>query len=306
MDTFTTRNPFSWRIGLHNTTNPCTLETLQPHGYDFSTTPITSAAFHSRVLALLSSHLSQSAQSPTNSPTPLPTISPLSAADALLRPSPRLSSLVALVSPWIDLSSADPLIASLSRQVLVLEAGHAAFCGVGTLLVPGPEPGLEVGAGAGGEEEAGGGGGGVGRVPRLLAYARCLRDVLGGAVCMQVLVRLPAGAVGGVSALEQIGSLAPFARPQFGGGKRASVMLDDVGGGGAGEVDAMDVWDSWNFVRDVCGYHARLGIGECPSCIPCFSDGLLPPCKGLGSVKSNIRWVYTSSASSPSPAYRDQ
>ena len=49
------------------------------------------------------------------------------------------SHLIALVSPWIDLCSPDPLIYNISRQVIHLEIAYAAFCGITNVIVPGPK-----------------------------------------------------------------------------------------------------------------------------------------------------------------------
>src|SRR5438034_11778787 len=112
--------------------------------YDMVTTPITTPHFHSRVLTLLSSHLSK-LQPPTfdrsrtlassHNTSPL-IIPPLSPGDSPLTPDESISHLVAVSSSWIDLCSPDPLIADVSRQVLMLEIAYAAFCGVSFAIIP--------------------------------------------------------------------------------------------------------------------------------------------------------------------------
>ncbi|MCJ1248952.1 methyltransferase protein [Trapelia coarctata] len=67
-----------------------------------------------------------------------PTVPPLSLPDTTLSPGGISSQLLALVSPWIDLCSPDPIIADVSRQVLYLEVAFAAFCGIEYIFVPGP------------------------------------------------------------------------------------------------------------------------------------------------------------------------
>ena len=114
--------------------------------YDMLTTPITTPRFHSRVLTLLSSHLSN-LQLPTydssrtlassHNTNPL-TIPPLSPDDSPLTPNESINQLVAVTSSWIDLCSQDPLIADISRQILTLEIAYAAFCGVSFVIIPGP------------------------------------------------------------------------------------------------------------------------------------------------------------------------
>ncbi|GJD01565.1 arginine N-methyltransferase skb1 [Colletotrichum higginsianum] len=49
-----------------------------------------------------------------------------------------LTTYIAYASPWIDLASTDPVVASVSRQVLNLEIAYANFCGVRSIIVPGP------------------------------------------------------------------------------------------------------------------------------------------------------------------------
>ena len=110
------------------------------------TTPITNHHFHSRVLSLLSSHLTNShplscdatGTMETTPNTKLLTVPPLSPDDTPLTPNDSISQIVGVTSSWVDLCSPDPLIADISRQVLLLEVAYAAFCGIGYLVIPGP------------------------------------------------------------------------------------------------------------------------------------------------------------------------
>ena len=104
------------------------------------TSPITTPHFHSRVLTLLSSSLSsQSAEDTTRTKNASPiVVSPLTPADTPLTPDDTISQIIGVASSWIDLSSPDPIIADVSRQVLQLELAYAAFCGVTYALIPGP------------------------------------------------------------------------------------------------------------------------------------------------------------------------
>ncbi|KAL8857435.1 MAG: hypothetical protein Q9178_005929 [Gyalolechia marmorata] len=118
---------------------PITLETVrqaQDCKYDMLTTPITTPSFHHRVRTLLSAHfldlnLGHDATTPT--------VSSLSATDTSITPSEAVSQLVGVASTWVDLSSPDPIIHNISRQVLELEISYASFCGLANVVVPGPK-----------------------------------------------------------------------------------------------------------------------------------------------------------------------
>src|SRR5207247_1966208 len=86
------------------------------------------ARFHRRVVELLSG--------PGCPPNPV--VSPLTAEDTTLFPAPYVSGLVAYASPWLDVCSPVPVVASVSRQVLNLEVDYANFCGVRSVIIPGP------------------------------------------------------------------------------------------------------------------------------------------------------------------------
>ncbi|KKK14106.1 hypothetical protein ARAM_006730 [Aspergillus rambellii] len=142
----------SFCIGQHESKRalPITSQAVQlahESNYDMLTTPITTSHFHSRVLGLLSSHFSNiqavsrdvSGTLATTENTRALTIPQLSPSDTHLTPNDAMSQLVGVTSSWIDLCSPDPLIADISRQVLMLEVAYAAFCGIGYLLIPGPK-----------------------------------------------------------------------------------------------------------------------------------------------------------------------
>ena len=129
-------------IGQHETGReaPLSVDTLaqaQSLGYDFVTTPLTTASFHQRLVSQLQAHLSGSNEL-------LPLISPLSPADTSLAPNASNSALMGIVSPWIDLASPDPIIAHASRQVLSMEVAFAAFCGISNVIIHGPDSEGEV------------------------------------------------------------------------------------------------------------------------------------------------------------------
>ena len=207
------------------------------------TTPITTPYFHSRVLSQLSCHLSD-AQKPaydasgtfgtTVNTIPL-TISPLSTADTHLTPNDSTSQLIGVTSTWIDLCSPDPLIASISRQVLGLEVAYAAFCGIGYLLIPGPR--LHHG-----DMHSEG----------LVYYARAVQDALSAAPYMQVHIWLRMFDDPDLE-VDEMGDLAPLARKEF-----VNPLDEDSSPKG----DPLGTWDAWDAIRRTCKYHGRLSVGE--------------------------------------------
>src|ERR1700742_2759449 len=107
-------------IGQHDTqrtspTSRYTLNHIQELGYDFVTTSITSSAFQTRVLKLVTDHFDALNQEPASSLAPLPQISPLTPEDTTPTPDDSNAPFVAVTSTWIDLGSLDPVIAHVSR-----------------------------------------------------------------------------------------------------------------------------------------------------------------------------------------------
>lgn len=203
------------------------------------TTPITTPHFHSRVLTLLSSSLSRYAvdsgeditQSRNASPVVIP---PLIPADTPLTPNESISQIIAVTSSWIDLSSPDPIIADVSRQVLRLELAYAAFCGVTYVVIPGPR--LR----------------GQGAVETEIAqYARAILDGLSQGPYMQLYIWLPM-IDHPDDQEEQMGDLAPFARQQFLDTDEAETKRLDIFGS----------WQAWDMIRSICKYPSRLCIGK--------------------------------------------
>jgi protein arginine N-methyltransferase 5 len=206
------------------------------------TVPITTSHFHSRVLGLLSSYLAD-LQSPTyddaigtmaTTPNTRPLVVPsLSTADSYLTPNDATSQLVGVTSTWIDLCSPDPLIADLSRQVLMLEVAYAAFCGIGYLLIPGPK--LHHGA----LHSEG-----------VLYYARAVQDALNLGPYIQFHIWLQM--VDNPEAeVDTMGDLAPLAREEY----------SQSDGGASVNTDPFGTWEAWDSIRKTCKYHTRLFVG---------------------------------------------
>ena len=212
--------------------------------YDMLTTPITTPHFHSRVLALLSSSLSESAASSgadvtlTHSASPV-VVDPLTPADTPLTPVDTTSELIAVISSWIVLSSSDPIIADVSSQVLKLELSHAAFCGITYVLMPGPR--------MHGRSEHDGG---------VLQYARAILDGLSQGPYMQLYVWLPMMDHSD-DHREGMGDLAAFVRERFRKQEDHSRRLDLFG-----------TWEVWDMIRSICKYSSRLFAGKPPASVP--------------------------------------
>ncbi len=146
-----------------------------------------------------------------------------------------MSQIIATTSSWIDLCSPDPLVADVSKQVLMLEIAYAAFCGISYVLIRGPRLHHQ------GSQETG-----------LIQYARAVQEVLATGSYMQVKIWLPMidhpenDVVG-------MGDLAAFARPDYVG--------EDQGEDALG-LDLYGTWDAWNIIRTFCRYHTRLCVGK--------------------------------------------
>ncbi|KAL3439227.1 PRMT5 arginine-N-methyltransferase-domain-containing protein [Aspergillus tetrazonus] len=234
----------SFCIGQHESkrTIPITSEVVQlahESNYDMLTTPITTPHFQSRVLSLLSSHLSNiQAVSHSDSGTLmtteniLPLVVPqLGPADTHLTPNEAMSQLVGVTSSWIDLCSPDPLIADLSRQVFMLEVAYAAFCGIGYLLIPGPKLHHK------GMHSDG-----------VMYYARAIQDALSLGPYIQFHIWLDMVDNQDLE-LDEMGDLAPLAREEF-----FDTEIEQP------KIDLFGTWDAWDAIRRTCKYHSRLFV----------------------------------------------
>lgn len=214
------------------------------------TSPITSPHFHSRVLTLISSHLSELTSFETSDHAsnrglpPAPIIPPLTPVDTPLTPGDTVSQIIAYSSPWIDLCSPDPLISNISRQVLNIEIAYASFCGVGNVIIPGPR------SYSSGSEESDG----------LVQYARAIQEALTIGSYIQIALHIPM--YGHEEAKDMTGDLKPFARDHLSIGK-AKINK---------EIDLFETWDAWNLIRGVCKYNSRLSVGKKP-----YYNILFPP-----------------------------
>lgn len=205
------------------------------------TSQITTDVFHSRVLALLSSTQSSATRSDgetraltCESPLWL-TVPPLSPLDTNLTPNESLNQVIGITSSWIDLCSPDPLVANVSKQVLMLEIAYAAFCGISYVLIPGPRLHHQV------VQKNG-----------LMQYARAVQEAMAVGSYMQVNIWLPM-IDHPENEIARMGDLAPFARPGY---------LCGDGREEGSELDLYGTWDAWNIIRSFCRYHTRLCVGK--------------------------------------------
>ena len=222
-------------IGQHetqrnNTVSSELLTQAQELGYDFLTIPITTTTFHERVVALVSEHYSLLNSNSISNHVPLPLISPLTPADTNLTPENSNVSRVAIVSPWMDLGSQDPIIAQISRQVFNLEVAYAAFSGVSNIVIHGPMEGADV-----------------------VQFARAIQEGLGLGPYVQLHVLLP---MSGELELE------------YGNVTHLSELINNSKDGqfeeDSEQHEPYAQWESWNTIRTICQYSHKLSIGtEC-------------------------------------------
>lgn len=257
-DSFESRNP-TFNIGQHDSTRDAPLtETeyghLLNHGVSreapshhrmfdvntaqlsFVTTPVTNNHFRDRVFELVKQHLDtldkagETSTTRANASRAEPILPPLTPKDTSLFPSAAVSTYTAYISPWIDLSSTDPIISSISRQVLNLEINYANFCGVKSIVILGPQ------------RDASPQGGNQG----LAHYSRAVEEALTVGSRLTFLIHIPMYREPGLES--QIETLSVL-RPQ-------SVPQDDIK-----EIDLFTAWDSWHHIRTVCNYDPRLYVG---------------------------------------------
>jgi protein arginine N-methyltransferase 5 len=189
------------------------------------TSPITNDHFHTRVLSLLNAY-SQSLSNGSQS-QPLPLIPALDHPDTPLGPNDTISQLVTFTSSWIDLSSPDPVIAHISRQVFHLEIAYAAFCGATTVVVPGPR----LAHGQNGVSQ----------------FARAIKEALATGAYVQLHIQLPMD--GSKETHEDdLGDLGRFA------------MFDSESREEATVTNSWSSWEAWNTIRTICKYNNRLSV----------------------------------------------
>ncbi len=239
--------------------------------YDMLTSPITTPTFHTRVLALVSNHITELERRP-NTELPLPTIPSLSPADTPLAPGDIIPHVLGVVSPWLDLCSPDPVVYGISRQVLELEVAYAAFCGIGNIILPSPR--LHHGR-LNGEG--------------LAQYAYTVQEALKIAQYVQLSIILPMMDDSEQDEDEVEGNLAHEARAKYTGlsdGHSQNTSMDSTRETSRGtdqndgasvrrrksaRFDFFGTWDAWNVIRTLCTYNARLFVGKNRNTSPLLS-----------------------------------
>ncbi|KAF7551289.1 hypothetical protein G7046_g7766 [Stylonectria norvegica] len=239
----------SFHIGQHDSHREAPLTDVQyghllNHGLSFVTTPITNGHFRERVFGLIAAHLAtldeagEKGTTRATSSRAEPILPPLTPKDTSLFPSAAVNTYTACISPWIDLSSADPVIANISRQVLNIEINYANFCGVRSILIQGPQQ----------DASRNGGNQGLGQ------YARAIEEALNVGNRLNFLIHMPMYREPGLeSSVETLSTLRP----------------GEVAKDGKKEIDLFTAWDTWHQIRTVCNYNTRLFVAlQIPKVMP--------------------------------------
>ncbi|KAI1364819.1 methyltransferase-like protein [Xylaria arbuscula] len=233
----------AFHIGQHDSTRYNTLTNIQygqvlNTGFRFVTTPITNAHFHERILKLVDESLSQAngQQKPGSRIDPI--VPPLTPEDTTLFPEVYTSGFVGYASPWLDLCSPDHVIASISRQVLNLEVNYANFCGVRSIIIPGPrQDSAQAGNGRG-----------------IAQYARAIQEALLIGTRVNLIIHLPMYREPGLD--EKVAQLSISKEAQ------AKAQSPE-------EIDIFTAWDSWHVIRTACEYDTRLFVAlRVPRALP--------------------------------------
>lgn len=198
---------------------------------------MTNSHFKSRIFELTKIHLqtlTESNELPTSTrtlPRAEPIVPPLTPDDTSLFPSPAVNTFTAYLSPWIDLASANPVIASISRQVLNLEINYANFCGIKSIVIAGPA------------QDASKDGGNQG----VAQYARAIQEALTVGSRMTIQIHTPMyREPNKESIVETLSSLS----------------LNEAKVEASNNIDLYTAWDSWHQIRTVCSYNQRLMVGK--------------------------------------------
>ncbi|PNS18405.1 Protein arginine N-methyltransferase skb1 [Sphaceloma murrayae] len=229
--------PPAFYIGHHDvnrgtTVSEALMDRARIIGYDMITTPITNVSFRDHVQKLLDGHRQTGHSSQDLSAMPLvPSLGP---EFTDLSPDSSTAAMIAQLSPWADVTSADELVAHISRQVIRIEIAYAAFCGIGNVILPplyrhhNKPP----------------------TVRAISAFADVVSQTLGIGPYLQILVPFPMDdqklADEDVLTYELEGHLE----------KGISANEDD----GRSKMDSMSPWDAWDHVRTTCNHASKLAV----------------------------------------------
>lgn len=202
-----------------------------------------------------------------------PEVPPLTSSDTALIPDSVISQLLGIVSTWIDVSSPDPVIYDVSRQVLKMEVAFAAFCGLTALILPTPR---QVSGRRNGQS--------------ISQYASAIREALEIGSYIQFSISMPMMETPQDPA-EDNSNLAHLARiahidgqmvrsPSQGSTlsrgidglsqkKDKEPVADDASRSSMESArrkvrvhDFLGTWDVWNVIRSFCNYSPRLFVSE--------------------------------------------
>lgn len=199
--------------------------------FGFVTTPITNEDFHERVVNLLRELSLDAKNSAQAGSIPDPVVPPLTIEDTTLFPSTYTSGLVAYASPWIDLCSPNHAVSSISRQVLNLEVSYANFCGIRSIIVPGPR------------QDAAKTGNGQG----ITQYARAIQEAFSIGTRVNLIIHIPMYREPGLEDKVALLSIDE---------DKSQTTLEGE------DIDLFSAWDSWHVIRSVCEYDSRLFVGK--------------------------------------------
>lgn len=198
---------------------------------------MTNSHFKNRIFELARIHLEtleeskEAATSTATLPRAEPIIPALTPDDTSLFPSPAVNTYTAYTSPWIDLGSSNPVIASISRQVLNIEINYANFCGAKSIVIPGPSRDASK---DGGNQS-------------IAQFSRAVQEALTVGNRLTFLIHMPMYREPG-----QEDSTVTL----------SSLEKNETKDDGSEEIDLYTAWDSWHQIRTVCNYNQRLLIGE--------------------------------------------
>ena len=198
------------------------------------TTPITTPHFQTNVQALLSSYYASRDHDSTPEALPFPLIPPLTPADTPLTPHESVGQLLATTSSWIDLTSPDPVIADVSRQVFNLEIAYAAFCGIPHVSITGPLLSRRSNSGGG-----------------LALFARAIQEALSVGPYLQLHIRLPLSPGYDDDVDEDPAHLSHIARFSTAG---------NSSNGAGGAAHQWQAWEAWDFIRTFCKFNMRVWV----------------------------------------------
>ncbi|KAH7040657.1 protein arginine N-methyltransferase [Microdochium trichocladiopsis] len=230
-------------IGQHDSARAEPLTDLQygqvlNSGFSYVTSPITNRHFHERIKALVASSIKDLEASTSSGSRPDPIVPPLTGDDTALYPSTYTSGYVAYSSPWLDLCSTNHVVSSISRQVLNLEIAYANFCGVRSIIIPGPRTdAVKAGNGQG-----------------IAQYARAIQEALLVGTRINIIIHLPMYREPGLE--EKVDLLSD--------GKS-----DSQNSSAKDSIDIFSTWDSWHVIRTTCEYDSRLVVAlRLPKMLP--------------------------------------